>query len=75
MLWRLYSYDTLLEPLGQHFEDMPVALRQLIQQEDAVVGQGDLARQRHRPAADQAGIRDGVGRDTAGWSPGPCARR
>jgi hypothetical protein len=57
---RLYLSDTLLERLAPHFEHMPPELRQLIQQEDAVVGQRDLSRHRHLAAADQAGIREGV---------------
>jgi hypothetical protein len=46
--------------VAQPFEDMPAALREFIQQEDAVVDQGHLPWQRHLPAADQSHIRDGV---------------
>jgi hypothetical protein len=42
MLWRLYLYETLLERLAQHFEGIPLELRQLIQQEETVVGQRHL---------------------------------
>jgi hypothetical protein len=37
MLWRLYSYDTLLERLAQHLQDMTAALRPFIQKEHVVV--------------------------------------
>ena len=40
---RLYSYDTPLERLAQHRQHVAAALRQLIQEEHAVV------RQRHFP--------------------------
>jgi hypothetical protein len=39
---------------------MPSALGELIEQEDPVVGQRSLARQRHLAAADQVHIRDSV---------------
>jgi hypothetical protein len=57
---RLYVVNTLLERLAQPFEDMPLALRPFIQKQDPVVGPRHLPRHRHRPAADQAGSRDGV---------------
>jgi hypothetical protein len=40
-LWRLYSYDTLLERLPQDLEHMACTLRELIEAEDAMM------RQRH----------------------------
>jgi hypothetical protein len=52
--------DPCIQRLAQPFEDMPLDFRQLIQQEDPVVGPRHLPRPRHRPAADQAGIREGV---------------
>jgi hypothetical protein len=70
---RLSSCDTLLERLAQPFEAMPLELRQFIQRENAVVRQGHLARHRHRPAADQAGIREGVVRG-AEWTRGHQCR-
>jgi hypothetical protein len=57
---RLSVCDTLLERLAQHLQDVAAALRPCIQEESAVVRQRHLPRLRHRPAADQAHIRDGV---------------
>jgi hypothetical protein len=39
---------------------MTAELEHLVEEQDAVVGEADLARTRLRPAADQRGIRDGV---------------
>jgi hypothetical protein len=65
---RLYVYDTLLEGLAQDLKDMAAELRQLIQKQHAMMGQGYLARQRHLPPTDQPDIRNGgAGRDTGGW--------
>jgi hypothetical protein len=44
---RLYFCETLLEGLAQHLQDMAAALRQLIQQEHAVVRQRHLRWHRH----------------------------
>ena len=44
------------ERLAQALEDVPVELRQLIEEEHAVVGERDLSRSRDRAAADE---RDG----------------
>ena len=44
---RLYSYDTLLERLGSDLEQVPYELPQLIEEENAMMCQRDLARQRH----------------------------
>jgi hypothetical protein len=63
---RLYSYDTLLERLPQHFEHMAAELGQFIQQEDAVVRQRHLARHRDLTTPDQPHIRDGVVRGATG---------
>jgi hypothetical protein len=68
---RLYIYDTLLQRLPQHLEDMAAELRQLIQKEPTMVGQRHLTRHRHMAAPDQPRIRDRMmgrakrlGRDT-----------
>jgi hypothetical protein len=68
-LWRLYSCETLLERLPQHFEHMAAELGQFIQEEDAVVGQRHFARQRHLAAPDQPHLGDGErgGATRAGW--------
>jgi hypothetical protein len=55
-LWRLYSYATLLERLAQDLQDVAAELRQFIQQENAVVGQGDFAGHGDVPAPDQPHI-------------------
>ena len=52
-LWRLYVYETLLKRLTQPFQDVASELRQLIQEEHAVVRQRHLARHGEVPAADQ----------------------
>jgi hypothetical protein len=59
-LWRLYAYETLLEGLAQHLQDMAAKLRQFIQPEHAMMCQRQLARQRHLAALDQPRIRDGA---------------
>jgi hypothetical protein len=50
----------LLEGLTQDLQDVASELRQLIQQEHAMVRQRDFAGYRHLPATDQPHIRDGV---------------
>src|SRR5262247_3785647 len=60
MLSRLYVEDTLLERLPQDLQHMPAKLRQLIQEEHAIVRQRHLARPRHLAPADQPAIGDGV---------------
>src|SRR5262245_60782978 len=55
---KLYVYETLLQGLAQHLQDMAAALRQLIQEQHAVVGQRHLARHRHVAPTDQLHIRD-----------------
>ena len=57
---RLYLENTLLERLAPHVEDMPAELRELIQQEDAMVGQRHLPWHRHLPAADHAHLGNGL---------------
>ena len=49
-----------LERLAQRLERGPRELGELVEEENAVVGEGDLTRPRHVPAADQAGGRDRV---------------
>jgi hypothetical protein len=52
--------DAPLQRLAQPFEHVAAELRQLIQEEHAVVRQRPLARQRHLAAADQPRIREGL---------------
>jgi hypothetical protein len=59
-LARWYACNTLLEGLTQDLQDVASELRQLIQQEHAMVRQRDFAGYRHLPATDQPHIRDGV---------------
>jgi hypothetical protein len=59
-LWRLYSYETLLERLAQDLQDMAAELGELIQEEHAMMGQRHLARHQHVAPTDQPRIRDGV---------------
>jgi hypothetical protein len=59
-LWRLYSYDTLLERLAQDLQDVAVELRQFIQQEHPVVRPRYVAGPRHLPPTDQPHIGDRV---------------
>ena len=51
-----YVYDTLLELLPQHLQDMAATLGSLIEEEHAMVGQRHLARHRHVAPADQPRI-------------------
>jgi hypothetical protein len=55
---RLSVYDTLLQRLAQDLEDMAPALRQFIQEENAMVRQRHLARPGEVAAADQPHLRD-----------------
>ena len=50
----------VFEGLAQHFEDVAPELGELVEEEDAVVGQGDLAGPRDCAAAGEAGVGDGV---------------
>jgi hypothetical protein len=50
----------LLQWLTQHFQPAAVMLRQLIEEEHAMMRQADLAGRRRAAAADHAGIADGV---------------
>jgi hypothetical protein len=58
----LYSYDTLLEGLAQHLQDVATELREFIQQQHPVVRQGHLSWQWHLAAPDQPHIGDRVRR-------------
>jgi hypothetical protein len=49
---RLYLYDTIFEGLVQDFENMVLALRELVHKRDAMVRQEDLSRPRHLPSTD-----------------------
>ena len=53
---KLYIYETLLERLPQHLQDMAATLGSLIEEEHAMVGQRHLARHRHVAPADQPRI-------------------
>jgi hypothetical protein len=53
---KLYACKTLLERLAQDLEHMTAKLGQLIQEEDAVVGQRHFAWHRHVAPADQPDI-------------------
>jgi len=57
---RLYAYDTLLEGLAQHLEDVAAELRPFIEQEHAMMCQRHVARPRHLASTDQAHIGDRV---------------
>jgi hypothetical protein len=57
---RLSIYEALLERLAQGLEDVAAELRQLIQEEHAVVRQRHFPRRLHLAAADQADIGDGL---------------
>ena len=46
----------VLQGLAQGLEDLARKLRQLVEEEDAVVGEGDLPRAGHRAAADQGDV-------------------
>jgi hypothetical protein len=51
-LWRLSSYDTLLERLAQDLQDMAAELGQFIQEEHAIVGQRHVTGHWHVAPAD-----------------------
>jgi hypothetical protein len=55
-----YSYESLLKRLAQDLQDLAAELRQLIQEEDAVVGPRHFTWHWHLAAADQPDIRDGL---------------
>ena len=53
-------HAALFERLAQHFQAAAVELGQLVEEQDAVVGERDLARLRDGAAADHAGVADRV---------------
>src|SRR5262245_53139092 len=57
---KLYIDETLLQGLAQNLQHMAAELRQLIQEQHAVVGQRHLAWQQHVAPADQPDVREGV---------------
>jgi hypothetical protein len=59
-LWRLYSYETLLERLPQDLEPMACERRELIEEEDAMRRQRHLPRHGDLAPTDHADVRDGV---------------
>jgi hypothetical protein len=63
-LWRLYLYDTLIEGLAQHLEEVAAELRPFIQKQHPVVRQRHLAWHWHLAASDQPHLGDGVMRGT-----------
>ena len=54
------GHRAVLERLAQNLEHVLLELRQLVEEEHAVVGERHLARPGHVAAADQAGVGDGV---------------
>ena len=62
---RLYVYETLLQRLASHLQDVAAALGQFIQEQHAIVCQRHLARHRHLTPADQPHVGDRVMRGTA----------
>ena len=61
----------VLDRLAQVLEDLALELGQLVEEEEPVVGQADLARLGHEAAADETGVRDRV----MGRAEGPGADR
>src|SRR5262245_26262182 len=62
-----YQDDAVLEWLPKGLQHRTRELRQLVQEEDAAVGQRDLSRPRTRSAADDRGRRGAVVRGAEGW--------
>jgi hypothetical protein len=60
MYGKLYSYDSRLQRLPPHLQDVAAELRPFIQQENAMVRQRHFAGHRHLPAPDEPHIRDGM---------------
>jgi hypothetical protein len=58
--------DAVLEGLAEGFEGIVAELRQLVEEEDTVLGQAHLAGSGDTAAADEAGVGDGVARRTEG---------
>ena len=54
------GHDAVLHRLPEHLEHVLAELGQLVEEQHAAVRQAHLARTRERPAADQAGVADGV---------------
>ena len=52
--------DAVLEGLAEDFEDVAGELGELVEKEEAVVGEGDFAGAGDHAAADEAGVGDGV---------------
>ena len=50
----------IFQRLAQHLQHVLFKLRQLVEKQYAVVGEGDLARTWHGAAADEAGVGDRV---------------
>ena len=60
------GHRAVFQRLAQDFEDVAGELRQLVQEEQAVVGERDLAGARDHAAADESGVGDGVVRRAEG---------
>lgn len=56
----------IFERLAQHFEGGAVELGQFVEEEDAIMGEADLAGRGRRAAADEAGVADRVVRRAEG---------
>jgi hypothetical protein len=63
---KLYVYETILEGLAQHLQDMAAELGPFIQEAHAVMGQRHLAGHRYVAATEQPRWSGGA-RDTGGW--------
>ena len=61
-----HGHGAVLQGLAQGLQHIPVELRQLVQEQYAVVGQGDLSRPQQRPAAGQGRGGGGVVRTAEG---------
>ena len=54
------GHAAFFERLAHHFQDVALELRQLVKKNDAVVAERYFSRARHRAAADQSRITDGM---------------
>jgi hypothetical protein len=54
------GHEAVLQRLAERLEGVPAELGQLVEKEDAVVGEAHFPGTRDAPAADEAGVGDGV---------------
>jgi hypothetical protein len=54
------GHEAVLQRLAQRLEGVPAELRELVEEEDAVVGEAHFPGTRDAPTADEAGVGDGV---------------